>query len=205
MLLTSVLSLLGHALLVAALLMRPFHQRSWPRAWKAAVLVVVAAAVCAPYDSVPVVGYLRGAIGDLSVTTLLLLVASLFAFVTGRPLFPPHERHALLAAVAVAALLLYPFALGLTYFDSYSLGFGSTLMITALLLLTLIAWYAGLGLVVLCVVAACVTYMSGLLESNNLWDYLIDPLISVYALFVTVPWLMATIQWPKAGGTGDTR
>lgn len=204
MLLTSVLSLLGHALLVAALLTWPVRQRNWPRGWRAAAAGAAVAVAFVPYDGVPVVGYLRGAIGDLSITSLLLLAASLFYFMTGRPLFPPHERRILLVAVAVAALLLYPFALGLTYFDSYSLGFGSYLMITALLLLTLVAWLARLWLVVLCAVAACVAYMAGLLESNNLWDYLIDPLVSVYALFVTVPWVMAAIRPPRAGGAGDT-
>ncbi len=205
MLLTAVLSLLGHALLVTALLMWPLRRRSWPRAWRAAAAGVAVVAALVPYDGVPVAGYLRGAIGDLSVTSLLLLAASLFYSMTGRPLFPPHERRVLLAAVAVAALLLYPFALGLTYFDPYALGFGSYLMATALLLLTLIAWRARLGLVVLCVVAACVAYLAGLLESNNLWDYLIDPLVSVYALLVTVPWVMAVIRRPRAGGAGDTR
>lgn len=205
MLLISVLSLLGHALLVAALLTRPFRRRNWPRAWKAAAAGVAVAAAFAPYNGVPIVGHLRGAFGDLSITSLLLLVASLFSFLTGRPLFPPLERRVLLAAVAAAALLLYPFALGLTYFDSYSLGFGSYLMVTALFVLTMIAWHAELGWLVLCAVAAGIAYFAGLLESSNLWDYLIDPLVSVYALFVTGPWLMTAIRRPRAGKSGSVR
>jgi hypothetical protein len=35
---------------------------------------------------------------------------------------------------------------------------------------------------VLIVVAAALAYLLGAYESRNLWDYLIDPLASVYAL-----------------------
>jgi len=51
-----------------------------------------------------------------------------------------------------------------------------------LLCVTLAAWWARLDLIVLIVVAAALAYLAGAYESRNLWDYLIDPLVSVYAL-----------------------
>ena len=91
-------------------------------------------------------------------------------------MFPPREWRALFGAVAVAALLLYPFALGFTPFDPYALGYGSIVYVTALLLATLGAWRAGLNLPVLVVVIAAAAYLAGAYESRNLWDYLVDPL-----------------------------
>ena len=77
---------------------------------------------------------------------------------------------------------MYPYALGWTRFDPYALGFGSVEFITALLLITLAAWGARLNLIVLVVVVAVLAFLGGAYESRNLWDYLIDPLVSVYAL-----------------------
>jgi hypothetical protein len=47
---------------------------------------------------------------------------------------------------------------------------------------TLAAWWARLYAVVFIVIAAALAYLAGAYESRNLWDYLIDPLVSVYAL-----------------------
>jgi hypothetical protein len=77
---------------------------------------------------------------------------------------------------------LYPFALGLTYFDPYALGYGSVEFLTALLVVTLAAWRARLNLIVLVAAAAGLAFLAGAYESRNLWDYLIDPLVSFYAL-----------------------
>jgi NADH:ubiquinone oxidoreductase subunit K len=192
MLLASTLSLLGHALLVAALLTRPLRTRRWPLAWRGAATGVTVAVAFAPFDGVPVVGYLRAAFGDLSITSLLLLAAALFSFLTGRSLFPAREVRLVLAAVAALAVLLYPFALGFTYFDSYALGYGSYVLVTALFVLTMAAWHAGVGMAVLCAVGAGAAYFFGLLESDNLWDYLIDPLVAVYALSTTATWIAQT-------------
>jgi hypothetical protein len=51
-----------------------------------------------------------------------------------------------------------------------------------LLCVTLAAWWARQYAVVFIVVAAALAYLAGAYESRNLWDYLIDPLVSVYAL-----------------------
>jgi hypothetical protein len=146
-------------------------------------------AVFVPFGELSVAAYVRGATGDLSMTTLLLAGAAGIAQLTGRALIGPRDRRVLLCQVAAAAVFLYPFALGWTQFDPYALGFGSVGFVTALLLLTLAAWYARLNLIVLAVTAAMLAYLGGVYESRNLWDYLLDPLVSVYAL----TWLLAGI------------
>jgi len=147
-----------------------------------AVMLAVAVAVFISIGGLSVAGTMRGTTGDLSVPTLILAANACVSRIAGRTLFAPREWSALLRAVAVAGLFLYPFALGFTPFDPYTLGYGSAALTTVLLFATLAAWRAGLNLIVLVVVIAAVAYLAGAYESRNLWDYLIDPLVAFYAL-----------------------
>jgi hypothetical protein len=148
---------------------------------RSAILAAAGVLLFVPVGGLPVVAYVRGAIGDLSASTLALAAGPLFVLVTGKTVIEPREVRALLWAVATAALFLYPFALGWTPFDPYTLGYGSVAMVTALLLATLAAWRAGLRFVLIVVLAGSLAYLAGLYESRNLWDYLIDPLAALYA------------------------
>jgi hypothetical protein len=147
-----------------------------------AVMLAAALAVFVPLGGLSVAAYVRGVTGDLSMSTLVLAGAACFAQLTGRTLVGQRDRRALFRLLALAALFLYPFALGWTPFDPYALGFGSVAFVTALMLVTLAAWHARLDLVVLIVVAAALAYLAGACESRNLWDYLVDPLACIYAL-----------------------
>jgi hypothetical protein len=147
-----------------------------------AVMLAAAFAVFIPFGDLPAAAYLRGITGDVSVTTLILAGAACIAQLTGRTLIGPRDLRALFWVLAPAALFLYPFALGWSQFDPYALGYGSVGFVTALLLVTLAAWSAKLYAIVFIVIAAALAYLAGAYESRNLWDYLIDPLVSVYAL-----------------------
>jgi hypothetical protein len=140
--------------------------------------IVAAAAILlfVPVGGIPVVAYVRGVTGDLSAATLALATGALVSPIE------PRERNALLWAVAAGSLFLYPFALGWTPFDPYALGYGSIPFITALLIVTLAAWRAGLKVLVLVVVIGGLAYLAGAYESRNLWDYLVDPLAGIYAV-----------------------
>lgn len=137
-----------------------------------------------PFNTIPLAAYVRGVTGDLSITTQVLLWCVLL-----KPWFgaiDPRSRHALLALIALASLALYPMALGVGAFDPYRLGYGDPLFVTALLLLALAAWFWNLPLIVLCIALATLAWSIGWYESDNLWDYLLDPLVSIYALVVLV-------------------
>ena len=167
------------SLVVVATLIR---LRRLPVRARYAVMLAIAFAVFIPIGDFSVVAYVRGVIGDLSMTTLVLAGAACIAQLTGRTLIEQRERRAVCWLLTVAAVFLYPFALGWTPFDPYSLGYGSIVFLTALLCVTLAAWWARLNLIVLIVIAAALAYPLGAYESRSLWDYLIDPLVSVYAL-----------------------
>ena len=142
----------------------------------------VALVVFVPLGDLPIAAYVRGATGDLSVTTLVLAGAACVAQLTGRTVIGPRDRRALFWLLASGAAFLYPFALGWTPFDPYALGYRSIGFVGALLLMTLAAWHFRQTVVVLIVVAAVLAYLGGAYESRNLWDYLIDPLAALYAL-----------------------
>ncbi len=169
--------LLSLAVAAAALRLRRFSVGA-----RAAVMLAAGVALLVAIGELSLAAYVRGATGDLSISTLVLAGAACIAQLTGRPLIGQRDLRALLWLLAVAAVFLYPFALGLTPFDPYALGYGSVGLATALLLVTLAAWGARLNLIVLVVIAAALAYLGGAVESRNLWDYLIDPLVSVYAL-----------------------
>jgi hypothetical protein len=169
--------LLGFALVAAALRLRRFSVGA-----RVAAMLVAGVALFLPFGELPLAAYVRGVTGDLSVSTLVLAGAACFAELSGRRLIGRRDLRALAWLVAVAAVFLYPFALGLTPFDPYALGYGSVELVTVLLLVTLAAWRARLNAIVLIVIAAALAYLGGAYESRNLWDYLIDPLVSAYAL-----------------------
>jgi hypothetical protein len=177
--------LLGLAVVAAALRLRRFSVGA-----RAAIMLAAGVALFVPFGELSLAAYVRGVTGDLSISTLVLAGAACIAQLTGKQPIGQRDLRALLWLVASAAVFLYPFALGLTPFDPYALGYGSAGFVTALLLLTLTAWYARLNLIVLVVIAATLAYLGGAYESRNLWDYLIDPLVSMYALV----WLLAGLR-----------
>ena len=88
----------------------------------------------------------------------------------------------LLALIALAAFALYPMALGASAYDPYRLGYGNLQFIVVLLLLALVAWFWKYWLIALCIALAILAWAAGWYESNNLWDYLLDPFAAIYAL-----------------------
>lgn len=182
--LTSVVGLLGMALLAGALAGRVAGRRLPDRRARLGVIAVSGMLMLLPFGGLSVAGYLRGVIGDLSITTLVLLISAITANVTGRAWFGARERTALTAVVLVVGGCLYPLALGVGRLDPYVLGYGSYALVSLLLAAVLLAWQARMYAVVACMLAGVVAYLAGLLESENLCDYLIDPLLVSYAAAV---------------------
>ena len=174
--------LFGCGLLGLAAVATSLRLRRLPVPLRYAVILAAALAVFVPIGDLSIAAYLRGVTGDLSVTTLVLAGAACLAQLTGRTPIGQRDLRALCCLLVLAALFLYPFGLGWTSFDPYALGYGSIEFLTALLLFTMAAWWARLYLIVFVVVTAALAYLANAYESRNLWDYLIDPLVSVYAL-----------------------
>ena len=134
----------------------------------------------------PIVAYIRGVSSDLSMT-----LVALACIVSWRAQFgfnPLDQRNvtALWVAVAAAALVLYPLALGLGDWDPYRLGWGTTGIWLGLLSISVVCWLVGLRLLPFLIALAVLAWSTGVLESTNLWDYLIDPWLAMVAIFQCV-------------------
>ena len=123
----------------------------------------------------PLVAYVRGVTGDLSVVLTLLLWSSVL--LPSRPV-PLAFR----IALSIIALLFYPLALGLGMLDPYAWGYGSLVLLVAITMFALVCgllgWTKGVWIIAIAIVAWAVHWH----ESTNLWDYVLDPLLCLWAL-----------------------
>ncbi len=122
----------------------------------------------------PLAAYVRGVTGDLSMVTMLLLYGGLLPSAQKTPL-------GLKIALACIAIIFYPLSLGLGMLDPYAWGYGSLgllmAVITFAVLCGLAGWTKGVWIVSLAVIAWAAHWH----ESANLWDYLMDPFLAIWA------------------------
>lgn len=142
-----------------------------------------------PLIDLPLAGYVRGAIGDLSITSVLLLAVAaaarcgLVVDTAASDTGPARKRAALLLVLVLAAGgALYPLALGATQLDPYQWGFGEPWFLAALLVIAVSGRLLRLPLVAASIALAVLAWAAGWQESANLWDHLIDPMLCLFAL-----------------------
>ena len=123
----------------------------------------------------PLVAYVRGVTGELSVVLTLLLWSSVL--LPSRPV-PLAFR----IALSIIAILFYPLALGLGMLDPYVWGYGSLGLLIAIatfaLVCGILGWTKGVWIIAIAIVA----WAGHWHESTNLWDYVLDPLLCLWAL-----------------------
>jgi hypothetical protein len=183
--LTDLVALLGLNLVLCAVCLRLLG--SWlgvgPWAKWAAAFCFVLLWIPLGAAHLPLVAYVRGISSDPSITLVVLACLALFQRLFGLFAIDRRERMALLSVVAAASLFLYPLALGWGDWDPYRLGWGSPVLWGSLLLVSLFFMLMGLGLLPLVVALALLAWTAGILESSNLWDYLMDPWLALVAIF----------------------
>jgi hypothetical protein len=150
------------------------------------LLVLYTGLLLIPFGPVSAAFYVRSFVGDLSITTLVF-----FFLITSGALFnasPAQKKEVELFCVLLfpIVLIFYPLALGLTMYDPYILGYGSPYLLGFIFLGTLLAWFRHQWLIAVSLSLSIFCYAIGWYESNNLWDYLIDPLLAVYTLVVLI-------------------
>lgn len=163
-------------------LMLPSHRLA--RHWQLVLLAGLSALALVPINGIALAIYLRSVIDDLAITTVLVL--SLATLVRLQLLATPPRRQQteLLCLFAALALLLYPASLGLTYFDPYRLGYAPRPMLVAMGLLTLVLLWRRNLIGVLLFSIATLTFSLEVKQSENYWDYLIDPGLGTWAIVV---------------------
>ena len=161
------------------------------RGWKG---TVIAATLAGIVSIIPFFGHvprywLSGLTPNISVPLFALLVISITERAGCPPFFRAREWRAAFLFGSIAALSLYPSALGLGLpsLDVYAIGWPWLVWGHSLLLFGVVAAVAALlvwranrfGWIL---VATSLFYWLGVQESRNFWDYLIDPLYAVVSL-----------------------
>ena len=131
----------------------------------------------------PLAAYVRAVTGDLSIVATLLLWGVLLSSNQRSPLMFKFS-------VGLIALGFYPFALGFSMVDPYAWGYGSSVFLVMVLIFALICglanWVKGVWLIGLAIIAWSVQWH----ESANLWDYLLDPFLAIWAIASVLGWVL---------------
>jgi hypothetical protein len=124
----------------------------------------------------PLAAYVRGFTGELSITSMLLLWTAYFS---------PKEIHipaVMKLWIALVAIAFYPLALGVSMLDPYAWGYGSIALLAGVLATALVAWLAGSNRIAIILAVAILAWTVGWHESTNLWDYILDPFLGLWAI-----------------------
>jgi hypothetical protein len=134
--------------------------------------------------SLPLVAYVRGVTGELSIVTMMLI---LFTW-SSAPAYRLSSVTPLI--IALTSFLFYPFALGLTMFDPYSWGYGSIIFVVAVMMMALLFFFTKRSWEALMISLAVIAWSIHWHESTNLWDYLLDPFLAVWAIIISIRWII---------------
>ncbi|MED5239400.1 MAG: hypothetical protein VX379_07475 [Pseudomonadota bacterium] len=125
-------------------------------------------------------------LASFSVASGLLAILAIKHRITGFYWLPVSQLRGACVLLVGLALWFYPTSMGSTYLDPYALGYGNFTLSTILLLVGLLAWVLRAYASCLILVAAQVAFHLDLLDSDNLWDYLLDP----WLVFWAAGWLI---------------
>ena len=157
-------------------ILQKFSSNPFPFAIKVFLVLLMGNILFWPFGmNLPLVAYVRGLTGDLSIVLTLLLWTSLLPANKPAPIVFKFS-------VAIVALCFYPFALGLGMVDPYAWGYGSIAFLVAVLFFALVcglaSWTKGVWIIAIAILAWTAHWH----ESANLWDYLLDPFLAIWAI-----------------------
>ena len=157
-----------------------------PLAIRSILIVGITLLLMLPLYGDPAWYAVRGIFGDSSITALLFYIAFILQQNFSWHLCRPDELLLLRRLLVMTALLLYPLALGLTQFDSYSLGYANPWLLAILFIIALLLWWRRYYFLAISLTASVAAWSLQMLESANLWDYLLDPVFVVLLLLTYI-------------------
>lgn len=169
-----------------------------PRPFIRNILLAFAAILTfVPFGPYSLAMLLYGATAELSVTALALLISALVRQLLGRNVLLAAEKRLLAAVAVVFGLMLYPGVLGFRYHDFYADGYAGGLF--GYFLIAVVSSFAILRLWKLAglFLLAGIAWRFSLGNSNNLWDYVLDIWVFMWAWGV---WIRYGLQKLRRGG-----
>jgi len=189
---TSLFGLLGHGMMLMALLLLILQVKRWKQYWPVAYLIS-AIIIILPIQNWLLIEFSRGYFSDLSMATIMVC---LIFIVSGMRPQAITIDHSFKLFILVIAAILFPSSLGLGQYDLFSLGFpseaGFDFLIAFVAAIGLFAWYKQATQLAWYIAAVLIAYCFGLYESQNIWVYLIDPIVM---LVVILGYLIMTIKF----------
>ena len=206
MLATDFYALLGIDLVMCAVFLRTasvMTQTTTTRkipVWAIALSAALLGGLWLPWGDagLPLLAYVRGVLSDFSVTSVFLSVFWIAQSLGVMTAAQRIEEHVTYVILVFGAALLYPTALGLGDWDAYRLGWGTPGLLISLILLALSTFLMGWRRLPLLISAAVMAWSVGLLESGNLWDYLMDPWLACVAIAVSLKSGLSRLRQPAA-------
>lgn len=135
-----------------------------------------------PVNELPGLYYIRGAFGDLSILTSSLVTVALLGKFFKFKFLETESTQALYIFIFILGLLFYVTSLGVGKFDLYVLGYSQTAVPMILLTLSLLRFLKDEFNLGFLLVLPVLIFNTGLLESNNVWDYALDPFLWIYSI-----------------------
>jgi len=157
------------------------------------VAVVPLMIILLPVKHVPMARFLAGFNANFSITLAVLLFCCLLRKIRGVSLLDRRAVRTIAVFGLVLGLFLYPCSMNLVPFDLYRFGWGSVFLLAPLFFLTVFLILTGnrAGYVL----AACVAaYALRLLESDNLWDYLVDPFLVSWCALTSIAECLSRVR-----------
>ena len=173
-------------LLLAAACLLPARLRLW-RGFRVVAPSLLIPAAFLPLGGSDLTGHVYAYTGALSLPSLTLIAGFLANRIGWTGPVPDRERRMILTGAAIAAMILYPMALGLSLFDPYSMGYSGLVLPLMVASGATLAWWGGRRSTAMILAAVLWSWLLELGESQNLWDYLLDAWLGLYA----VVWLLA--------------
>jgi hypothetical protein len=168
--------------LVIIWLLQKASPQDFPLAVKVILMVVLGNLFFWPLGfslELPLAAYVRGMVGDLSVVTTLLLWSAVLLNTKPVPI-------SFKLFIAIVAMTFYPLALGLGMMDPYAWGYASLPFFIAVLFVAVICGLANWSRGVWIIAIAIIAWSAHWHESANLWDYLLDPILAIWAVVAIV-------------------
>lgn len=177
----AVFEVLAFVLALAVFATRLLRLERRSRSIQAAVFALLIVVALIPIDKLNGSQHFLTIAGHLSFTSMCLLGAFIVGKFSGSVLWKRGEKQLMLPAVLVCGILIYLAAFGVVTFDLYQLGYSSVSLIAALTVAAVAAAVARFNILFSVLVSAAAGFQLHLLHSHNIWDYLVDPLLVIYA------------------------
>lgn len=162
---------------------------------KSITTLILIVSVTALIINIPMIGcsiyeFFRGIYSDPSITSVVFLFVLMLQRAADIRLFQTNELFIASTALLLVATVFYPMSLGATATDLYAFGYHEKWFKGLVLGISLLCAVNYFYVTALTIALAVLAFELRFLESTNLWDYLIDPIITLVILITGINYLV---------------